>query len=53
MSAVERIDKYILERRLGQGAMGEVWLAHDPDLDIRVAVKTLLPALMLRAPLDG
>jgi len=36
-----RIANYTIERVLGEGAMGVVYLAHDPDLDRRVAVKVL------------
>ena len=35
-----------LIRRIGQGGMGEVWLAHDKTLDIDRAVKILLPGRM-------
>ncbi|HMA97157.1 MAG TPA: serine/threonine-protein kinase, partial [Polyangiaceae bacterium] len=35
------IGRYEVERRLGQGAMGRVLLAHDPVLDRHVAVKLL------------
>ncbi len=34
-------DRYLLERRIGQGGMAEVWVATDTDLDRKVAVKWL------------
>ncbi|MFI6932152.1 serine/threonine-protein kinase [Streptomyces sp. NPDC050287] len=41
MHSAERIGRYRLERRLGSGAFGTVWLAHDDELDAPVAVKVL------------
>ncbi|MFJ2606243.1 serine/threonine-protein kinase [Streptomyces sp. NPDC091279] len=41
MHSVERIGRYRLARRLGTGAFGTVWLAHDDELDAPVAVKVL------------
>ncbi|MER7973111.1 protein kinase, partial [Streptomyces sp. NPDC096080] len=41
MHSLERIGRYRLGRRLGSGAFGTVWLAHDDDLDAPVAVKVL------------
>ncbi|MGI5460530.1 serine/threonine-protein kinase [Streptomyces sp. CA-249302] len=41
MHSVERIGRYRLERRLGSGAFGTVWLAHDDVLEAPVAVKVL------------
>ena len=35
------IERYALIRRLGSGAFGEVYLAHDPRLDRKVAIKLL------------
>jgi eukaryotic-like serine/threonine-protein kinase len=36
-----QIGRYVVKRRLGQGAMGEVFAAYDPRLDRQVAVKVL------------
>ncbi|MGY6026690.1 serine/threonine-protein kinase [Streptomyces spinosirectus] len=41
MHSVERIGRYRLERRLGTGAFGTVWLAQDDELEAPVAVKVL------------
>jgi len=40
---VQRIGKFEVLSRLGQGAMGCVYLARDPALDRRVALKTIAP----------
>jgi hypothetical protein len=41
MHSVERIGRYRIQRPLGTGAFGTVWLAHDDTLDVPVAVKVL------------
>jgi serine/threonine-protein kinase len=40
----EQIGKYHILRTLGQGAMGEVYLAHHPAIGRDVAIKTILPS---------
>ncbi|HEX6853397.1 MAG TPA: serine/threonine-protein kinase [Candidatus Polarisedimenticolaceae bacterium] len=37
----QEFGRYRVERELGRGAMGAVFLAHDPEIDRRVAVKTI------------
>jgi len=38
--------RYTVERVIGRGGMGMVYLAHDLELGERVAIKTLLPQLL-------
>jgi tRNA A-37 threonylcarbamoyl transferase component Bud32 len=38
-----RIGKYDIIRRVGKGAMGAVYQAHDPFLDRNIALKVMLP----------
>ena len=41
LTAGDRVGRYRIEGPLGAGGMGAVYLAHDPDLDRRVAIKVL------------
>jgi serine/threonine-protein kinase len=38
---VESLGRYVVEKELGRGAMGRVFLAYDPEIDRRVAIKTI------------
>jgi eukaryotic-like serine/threonine-protein kinase len=41
MVAMDSVGRYRLIRRLGAGSFATVWLGHDDDLDVPVAVKVL------------
>ncbi|MGH1347823.1 MAG: protein kinase domain-containing protein [Nannocystales bacterium] len=41
------LGRYELQRRLGEGAFGVVYLGYDPQLDRRVALKVLRPGIEL------
>jgi serine/threonine-protein kinase len=43
VTMAKQIGKYEILRTLGQGAMGEVYLAHHPVIGRDVAIKTILP----------
>ena len=38
---MEKIGRYQIERVLGSGAFATVWLGHDDELDVDVAIKVL------------
>lgn len=42
--AGETVGRFFLKERIGRGGMGDVYLAHEPDLDRQVAVKLLPPS---------
>ncbi len=44
LSPGARLGRYALLELLGQGAHGQVWRAHDPQLDREIAVKLLHPS---------
>lgn len=41
---LDKLGKFQIQRLLGQGAMGEVYLGLDPSIGREVAIKTILPA---------
>jgi serine/threonine-protein kinase len=50
---VESVGRYVIERRIGEGAMADVWRAHDPSIDRVVAIKVLKPEYRLDLGLVG
>ncbi len=41
LSQGTRVGRYVVEEQLGQGGMGVVFAAHDPELDRRISLKLL------------
>src|SRR5215213_9060336 len=41
MDSLQSIGRYEIKRRVGSGAMGQIYEAHDPIIDRRVAIKVL------------
>ena len=40
---MEVVGRYVIERRIGEGAMADVYRAHDPSIDRVLAIKVLKP----------
>src|SRR5262245_62873616 len=52
MKPGERVDRYVIVRRIGSGGMGVVLLAHDPELERHVVIKLLRSELISGSPED-
>ena len=46
MKAGEKVREYILQEKVGEGGMAEVWLAHHIHLDKAVALKVMTASMM-------
>ena len=44
MTSMATIGRYVVDKEIGRGSMGVVYLAHDPRLDRKVAIKTYVPS---------
>ncbi|MGZ5204272.1 MAG: protein kinase domain-containing protein [Caldimonas sp.] len=53
LPAGHRLHWYVIEQVLGQGGFGITYLAHDPNLDRRVAIKEYLPTEIARRRPDA
>ena len=50
MQTGDRVGRYLLEQKLGEGAMARVFAARHPQLEPPVAVKMLRPEVGVRSP---
>ena len=53
MHAQLKVGQYVLEHKLGEGGMAEVWMARHIQLGSVVAIKLLLPGLASRLDLES
>ena len=50
---IERLGRYRIEDKLGEGAMADVYRAHDPEIGRTVAIKVLKPEFASNADIGG
>ena len=50
---IERLDRYRIEGKLGEGAMADVYRAHDPEIGRTVAIKVLKPEFASNADIGS